>query len=620
MKDFLTRILRSQAGVSLVQTILAGSIMAGLGLVVAKLGKDATTNKLNADSSYGILDLTGRIQTLVSNNISCTQSFNTLSLAPNSSASINTLKTTGNTDIFAVNSYYAENKIQITGMNFRRTPDASILTVSIKKNPEGKANATSVVINKEFFINAEWTGNNLTSCSSDITNFMDTVASQALSEACESGSLGLVKDGETCRVLAQLGPADFACPSGQSVTALNFDPATRIYTPVCKHLLGDVPNCPSDRLLRRDATGIFTCVSISCPPNSIAQGLDAAGNMRCTTCPSGTYMVSTPSGWQCKPAACNNTKTVSQQYFVGFNGNGDPVCNQIIDSATSCPQGGTLKADASGRISLDCCSPNCATSGNFCEGTAFGATNGCGSCLGTRAPDCSNQNQFCAGTTNVSANGCGVCPGTINPDCSNNGAYCSGRSYSSPNGCGVCTGSKPTDCSDSALHCVGTSYASTDSCGSCTGTKPVKAADWSAWSPSWETRAKAGATCSASCGNGTIQAQRKYVRTCTDNEECGGATCSGPTEEWRDEGTQSCNLGACCTPITVWSHYTCAKTIPGKQWINNCFYKTVCNENRSTILSGPTWNGVGGPTSASGGDTGTQSNCHEKRRKCSGEP
>ena len=536
MKDFFAKFISGQRGFSLVQTLVGAGIIGGLSLVAAQLTKQGTDNKLVADANYGIIDLTGRIQTLVSNNSSCTQSFTPYSVAPNGTVNISALKNTTGNDVYAVNGKYSENKVRINGMTFTRTAKNSVLSVTMEKLIAGKTNAPSL-IKKDFFINAEWTGNTLASCASDITNFIDTVAAEALSQACpdaaSTSAEGLVKDGDKCKANFQMRTDVNAlrCPAEQTIVGLEWNSTTKIYKPVCKMIFAVNPNDPADvmptcavnEVLKRTG-GKFVCVSLNCPvPGQVPTGMDlATGKMNCFGCSAGQYLVSTASGWTCANSMCVNSKNNSQEFFVGFSETGTAVCNKLIDATGQCSSGANLKVGADGKIALDCCTANCSNAANECSGVAFASSNSCGSCVGTKPADCSNASNFCVGTTNPAGNGCGTCPGTKPADCSNNGLVCNGLTYSSSNGCGTCTGSK--------------------------------AATNATWSPTWTAtstyQAKAGSTCSNTCGAGTQPAQRKYTRACNNDEDCGGSTCVGPSEEWRDEGTIACTGSTTCSTCT----------------------------------------------------------------------
>lgn len=75
-----------------------------------------------------------------------------------------------------------------------------------------------------------------------------------------------------------------------------------------------------------------------------------------------------------------------------------------------------------------------------------------------------------------------------------------------------------------------------------------------------------------------------------------------------------------CTPCTVqrkFNRWDCEKKVSGMNWVNVCYYKSGCAEDTNVAYGVEFWEI--GPTSASGGDTGTKNNCKSKRKKCFGE-
>lgn len=191
------------------------------------------------------------------------------------------------------------------------------------------------------------------------------------------------------------------------------------------------------------------------------------------------------------------------------------------------------------------------------------------------------------------------------------------------------TPSTPRICCDPTKCTLGATTTNVGPYGSCSG--PPPACNWGSWS-SWsscsygtQTRSRSCLPfiCSGSCSGPTTESQ-----SCTcPASDC--ATKRANTCYWASAGTDGCgnscgqgtkNDSSCCTPKRVWDHYECNKPFSGMNWVNMCYYKTVCAEDPGRILSGPAWDGQAGPTSASGGDTGTRGNCHDRRRKCSLEP
>lgn len=74
-----------------------------------------------------------------------------------------------------------------------------------------------------------------------------------------------------------------------------------------------------------------------------------------------------------------------------------------------------------------------------------------------------------------------------------------------------------------------------------------------------------------------------------------------------------------CQQIFKFDRSDCGKPFKGMNWVNMCYYKTVCADNQNIVLFEGRFDNKAGPTSASGGDTGTKKNCFKKRRACAGE-
>lgn len=74
-----------------------------------------------------------------------------------------------------------------------------------------------------------------------------------------------------------------------------------------------------------------------------------------------------------------------------------------------------------------------------------------------------------------------------------------------------------------------------------------------------------------------------------------------------------------CTTYQKFDHWECGKPFSSMNWVNKCYYRTVCANNQAIELFEAEFDQKVGPTSASGGDTGSYNNCKKKRNKCAGE-
>jgi type II secretory pathway pseudopilin PulG len=153
-----------------------------------------------------------------------------------------------------------------------------------------------------------------------------------------------------------------------------------------------VPTCGIGQHLVRGGDGFLACENFNtgCGPNSIlVTRNDGSGLLDCRVCNQHEYLVKMPSGtWECKsPAmACNDSKTNGQEYMLGINADGTPMCRTLITQEKPCQYGAQLTIKPDGSIGTTCC-PSCsaAESDQICLGQSFVSNNACGSvCMGTK--------------------------------------------------------------------------------------------------------------------------------------------------------------------------------------------------------------------------------------------
>ena len=492
MKKLIQKLFHSQSGFSLVEGMVAAGVIGGLALVVTHLGKESVKIQTTSDNNFAVMELTAKIQNTIANKGACKNSFAGLTLSPGTTTSVPSIRNASGGAVFSTGTKYANNKILISGMSLVRSNIANQINSTLKV-VMSKANGASGTITKDFTINAKWTGNTIEDCSGEAANFIDTVVAMAVEQACKPNpnNLGFSYDplNKRCSALSQfLGSTKIICDSTKDevVTGLTWDAGTRKYSVQCKSLFNIKRDCKAGEFLTRDLDGNFRCVNTTCAPGGVFIGLKTDGSPNCIFCGSGDLPVFIGNTWLCKSPRCDNGK-----YFVGFNSiTGDKVCNDLVHGDV-CTDNILLNVTATGQVKLECCTPQCSNPQNRCIGSSYPADNSCGQCTGTRAAECSQAANFCAG-----------------------------EAFASDNGCGVCT-----------------------------GTKPQMAATWGPYVATGEYRVKSGAACSKTCGSGTIVTERKYTRSCLNNQQCNGASCTGVSEEWRDEGTQTCNTQSCtCTP------------------------------------------------------------------------
>lgn len=516
MKIFRKYIQKAK-GFSLTEVMIGGAVVAGLGLVVAKLSTQSIQNQRIANANFAVMEMTARIQTIVSNETSCLNSLGGTNLSLGASTLVSPLRDRNNAVAYeAGNTTYLDGQVSLPSMTLTRRSGSSVLRVIMRRHKstvDPSANTNSTVA-RDFFINANWdSAGVLESCSSDISNFKETVKSHTLQAACGGatplpgmaffeGDADTTED-DTCEALPQLGdPAELAalaipesldCPGEQAYAELAYDASQGRYIKVCKDIY-KIPKCEPNEVLTRYEDGSdyrMFCVDMNCGSNGILKGITRDANNKpvadCFICANtGEIPVfnQNTNQWDCKRPQCANNA-----YFAGFSSNGDPICKNLVEG-DNCSSGFQLISTSGGQVKLDCCTPVC--------------------------PD----------------------PGSV----------CAGAPYESSNGCGICTGTKQPVCENAANYCQGTVFASSNGCGFCQGTRPQINDRWSDWTATEQYRAKPGASCSEECGGGEVVRQRKYVKTCIVGS-CGGASCPvEPSEKWEDEGTMACNTEACEEP------------------------------------------------------------------------
>ena len=189
---FLRRVLDSQAGISMVQVMIAAAMMGGLALVMGKLGKNQSKMARGARESTDINTLHANLEKILLNSNSCKATISQIPTLPDDSSTTITeirsriddhpstptvvkYKTGRDNNIGTI---YIE-AIQVTRTNINDIR----LNFIIKKLSEGKrASYGGKTINKTIDLFGKFVGNTPVGCYSQ----MDNAVSTAVKEACES--------------------------------------------------------------------------------------------------------------------------------------------------------------------------------------------------------------------------------------------------------------------------------------------------------------------------------------------------------------------------------------------------------------------------------------------------
>lgn len=492
LRSFFKKVLGNDSGFSIVQGLAVAAALGGVSLVLMQQNKISNQQSRTAATSVAVIELQAQVQNYLLLETACRVSLSGPVLKNDGDyGPINSIKNATPEDVFVKNQTYLNNQVQIEDMIFaRKNSTTGVLTVTFNKIGNANNRGTGAAqVKKEYEVNAQWdTDGHLVKCYSDIGNAIDT--------AVEGIMAGLCKD-----------------VSSSEANGLFFDAAAGFCQLTQLGTASMTDLCPADQAVNQvtyDPTtrqyskvcGLVYKIPPSCDTDSLLRRR-SDGTFDCVkpVCgPNQIFQGLNGSGASIC-IACGNGQvamsvngiwqcspmacTAPNTYFLGLDIQGQPICNSLIESNT-CPSGGKLIAAGGGRVKFDCCTPNCGDTSTKCAGTV----------------------------------------------------------YNSSNSCGTCTGTGPALCADPATMCVG-SYPASNGCGSCEGTKPAQAGVWGTWSNTSEYRVKSGAICS--CSTNQVAREVKQVRGCTQ-PQCGGAACSGDSEQWVDAGTQACTPTGCTPP------------------------------------------------------------------------
>lgn len=483
-----------QRGVSLVQALIAAGAIGGLGLVVTQLGQQTNKTQRTASTSYAVADMAAQIQTLLLNEGSCTATFSGVTATPDQTVPVpGGITDADGIPVYALNTPYYNGQVQIANMTLTRGTDVSTLRVTFNrlglssnrtnadKSDRGYGGAN---VDRLFEVRAQWndTTNVLESCYSDLGGAVNTAVQNALDKGCDTA----IRD-EHGNEIRKTGLERGTIPAGETFAPCNVKPQIVDGTSGGSSLV-----CGPDEVYRGL---IYDEVSKTYSPKC-----EAMYNI--PVCQDGEVLQpgSEPGSYKCVSMKCENG------FFNGWKPNGEPDC-------ITC--GGGFILTKSGN-KWACKEVLCSESMSYFSGFDVNGNPICKR-LVNGGDSCKFGGQLLANSNgNLEFKCC-------EPTCSNAANYCAGTGFTADNGCGTCFGTKPPQCDNPQNYCFDQTYASSNGCGSCTGNKPKMNATWTEPVATDEWRVQGG------------KEQRRYVKTCLNNQQCGGLPCSGPSDEWRDE-------------------------------------------------------------------------------------
>lgn len=552
----------TQKGFSMLQALMLAGAIGGASLVALK--QSQTTNKQirSNQAELAVDELTNQIQSALLNIESCTNSFQGLNVSPNGFKAPEEIKTADNKVLFRTGVNYLNNEVALNWIRLARGTDDSAV-VSFEVQRVGIKDGRGIGgdrIRKSVTIHGRWsTGNDLLSCYANDGASVDQAVEATLNRLCSDGANGLFRlNGKGCETVPQIStgsgdpnlgvtrfdPVDtvLSCGPNEVLTGININPTTGVLEKVCGAAVIIPQSCPNNSLIRMNSDGSMSCVTAACPTGSVFNGIQANGSPNCLACPAGSTIVKKAGGWECQTLSCP-----AGTRFLGLDSNGNISCSPlaIVEGSSNepyCRTGGKIVLK-NGLLSMECSPPDCSDSGTQCQGVSYMGVSGM--CVGTKVGNCNAASNYCVGTTFLDSAGCGSCSGTKGPK---NGVWTSYTATTEtrvkPGATCYAPSAPPYTCALGTLQiqkkyrrlclaaecggspCVGDSEEwrdeGTQECW--TGCGPIDGG-WSSWS--------AWSACSGGVQTRTRSCSNPYPQN-------GGANCIGSTTE-----TQSCGVGTC---------------------------------------------------------------------------
>jgi hypothetical protein len=455
--------LKSDKGFSLVEVMVGAAMAGGLALVITQLSQNASKSKNHFESSMEITSHFASISAAMQNTANCSVNFEGQSTTasvtyPQLNRCLNIDPATqkcmtgaaNRAPLVTINQTNDNNTFRVT--QIETVPQSgNVLNLSLTyERVKGKSRNNSVgadTIKKSVALQTIQSGGVIDSCYSDMSNAIETAVIQACqgpnarlegTSGSSSDPIRCVHDTENLVNFTDITAKTSLCSTGQFFNGYTLGADNKL-TPECvnisaKTVCADgqyllqvganlvcrtVPTCDPGQHLTRSATdGSLICGSMNtCGSGAYAVFNGGTGSITCVSCGPGQLLVNTDSGWQCRSPNCLNTKNSSQQYFVGFDSTGAPICNNLVEES-SCTDAGRLKVTANGSVTYECCTPECSGAtapSNICVGQSAPANNGCGQCKGEKAltTGCDALMPYCA--NNPPTSECGVACSGGNP-------------------------------------------------------------------------------------------------------------------------------------------------------------------------------------------------------------
>jgi len=475
MNKFFKKITSNQIGFSMVQIMIASAMAGGLALVIAKLGDNTNKTLKNAEIKTEYINTFYQISKTLRDEVNCGKILNGFDFTAalfDKRAPVLSIEKCGTTELQTLSGSTIKERVCQAGgyktvfkvapevygqgnynLEFNFIPiefvgtststgfaDLEVRFIRTEKAQKVAFGSKETAKRIRVLVELDPLTNKVIKCVNDDTNMINT----AISRSCQGIHANLINTGTVsepsyiCEHDARYFTDVTVCLDDEYQDGFKFDSASSAPTekliPNCVKLTDKNLGCTDGQYIVQDA-GSLHCESI--PTCTGIQKLEAnatTGKLTCVdftgSCTNGKVLVVVGNEFQCKSIACTNNKlasefnsagtasvgTVGQQYFAGFDSNGDALCNPVVDGQGEvCPDGGRLAMNATGAVKYECCTQNCSDSGSFCSGASYKERDGCGYCVGSYTFD------WQAGKTNDKWNETTQCgSGTKNRSCLDN--------------------------------------------------------------------------------------------------------------------------------------------------------------------------------------------------------
>lgn len=346
----LSKYLKNQRGLSLIEIIIATGLLAAMSVGVMKVISGAQKGNVVSEAKLEELEIKKNIAMILADKVACQKTFTGISIG----STLGQIKNSADNPIFEIDKVYGNNSLKIASM---RTSDRNEvaadgsrvvdLVVGLKKN-KVLTSQNIVEIKIQLKVIAPGSSGIISACFSATGNVLE--------QACDS--LDGTWSGSICTL------DRYVLKSGDSMIGTLTVPLLNASGGIESNQICSGANCKTipDLAIANlscsmgtlqsgvNAAGSPICKDVNCTSDKYFAGLDASGNKICQKVPTG-------------PCGAGN-------YVSSINSNGDVICSSLpVDSAVLCGVGNYIQdISASGMVT---CKPMPTAAGKICAAGSY---------------------------------------------------------------------------------------------------------------------------------------------------------------------------------------------------------------------------------------------------------